>query len=271
VTTYAPQSHDPKAPLWAVTGSHLAGALVTLKDAVNAHWPRRDHASDGFIGDDRHVAEGSGSDHNPWLNHTVRAGDFDKDGIDADWFAEQLRLLGAAGDPRLAGGGYVIWNGRITKPDFSGWVDYHGDDDHSGHVHVSLSRNPAGYEDNRTPWSFFAGTAPQPAAQPQHPGRVWAPGKDATGADAGFRAHIGDEGPKIQELQHELNDFAPAYSHLEEDGVYGPQTAAVLDEFSERAAHEPQTPAGDRQALVASDGRDVGPRTARALDRHGLI
>jgi hypothetical protein len=269
VTTYAPQSTNPKDPFWAVTGSHLAGALVTFGAAVNAHWPNRDHASDGYIGDARHVAEGSGSDHNPWLNHTVRADDVDKDGIDADWLAEQLRLLGAAGDHRLVGGGYVIWNKRITKPDFSGWDPYHGADDHTGHLHLSLTRNPAGYDDNRTPWTFFAGTTAQPAAQPAHP--TWTPGKDATGSDTGFRAHYGDEGPKIEHLQHELNEFAPAYSHLVEDGVYGDQTAAVLDEFSERAAHEAATPVADRQPLIDSDGRDVGARTARALDRHGLI
>jgi hypothetical protein len=269
VTTYAPQSTDPKAPFWAVTGSHLAGALVSLGAAVNEHWPKRDHASDGFIGDARHVAEGSGSDHNPWLNHTVRAGDFDSDGINADWFAEQLRQLGAAGDPRLAGGGYVIWNRKVTAPDFSHWLDYHGADDHTGHVHVSLSRNPAGYEDARSPWAFFASTAQQPA----HPARVWAPGKDATGHDAGFRAHYGDEGPEVAELQHELNQKFPAYSHLDEDGVYGQQTAAVLDQFSERAAADPHLPAtaADRQALRDSDGRDVGPRTARALDHYGVV
>lgn len=277
MTTYAPQSTDPKAPLWAVTGSHLAGALVSLKDATNAHWPQRDHASDGYVGDLRHVAEGSRSDHNPWLNHTVRAGDFDKDGINADWFAEELRKLGAAGDPRLAGGGYVIWNGRITFPDFSGWGPYTGADDHSGHVHVSLSRNPAGYEDGRTPWAFLGAPEPQPA-HPPRPAPAPAPaddvhwsGHDATGAGDGFRAELGDEGPRIKALQHDLNQFAPAYSHLTEDGEYGHATEAVIEEFDHRAAAEPGTPAADRAPLRQADGENIGPAGARSLHRHHLV
>jgi hypothetical protein len=262
---YGPMTTDPKAPAWARQPSQLCGACETLRDSLNVHWPHRDHTSDGFIGDAAHLAAGPGTDHNPWLNHKVRAGDFDVDGIDAQWLAEQLRLLGAAGDHRLAGGGYVIYNRLITPSDFSRWLPYTGADPHTSHVHVSFSRNPAGYDD-RGPWHFL-----DVAVQPEHPGRVWAPGKDATGADAGFRAHYGDEGPKIEHLQEELNEHYPAYSHLEVDGVYGPKTAEVLDEFSERAAHEAQTPAADRAALSASDGKDVGPRTARALDSRGLI
>jgi hypothetical protein len=243
---------------------HLAGSLDVLRDAINVHWPHRDHTSDGTIGNDAHAAVGAASDHNPWLNRCVRALDVDVDGIDAGWLAEQLRLAGAAGDHRLVGGGYVIYNRQITSSDFRRWMPFNGDP-HTTHIHVSASRAAAGYED-RAPWHFL-----DVAQQPDHPGRVWAPGKDATGADAGFRAHLGDEGPKVQELQEELNDTFPAYSHLAEDGVYGPETAKVLDEFSERAAHDPSTPAGDRQALIDSDGRDVGPRTARALDHFGVL
>jgi hypothetical protein len=268
VTTYAPQTTDPKAPAWARASSHLAGSLETLRDGINVHWPHRDHASDGTIGNAAHLATGSGSDHNAWLNSTVRALDIDVDGIDAAWLAEQLRLLGAAGDHRLTGGGYVIYNRLITSSDFRRWMPYTGDDPHTAHLHVSVSRNPVGYED-RGPWHFL-----DLAQQPDHPGKV-APvtlsGHDATGADAGFRAHYGDEGPKIEHLQHELNVQYPAYSHLTEDGVYGPATSQVLDEFSERVAHEAATPAADRAPLSASDGRDVGPRTARALDRHGIV
>lgn len=272
MTTYAPQSTDPHAPLWAVTGSHLAGSLVSLSAAFNAHWPNADHTSSGFIGNAAHVAEGSASDHNPWLNHTVRAGDFDKDGINADWFAEQLRLLGAAGDPRLAGGGYVIWNGHITTPDFSSWVPYTGQDPHTSHVHVSVSRNVAGYEDGRTPWAFLDSTTPAPPHPAPAPADdVHWSGHDATGTGDSFRAHLGDEGPQIEHLQHELNTDYPQYSHLQEDGEYGHQTAAVLEEFSHRAAHETQTPAGDRPALASSDGEDVGPRTAHALHQRHLI
>lgn len=133
--------------------------LVELNDL----WPGRDTASDGTVGDARHMAEsgpngpGSGSDHNPWIVvagvGVVRARDIDKDGIDADWLAEWLRKRGAVGDPRLTGGGYVIWDKRITTPNFSGWSPYSGADDHTGHIHVSFSRNRAGF-DSTAAWNF---------------------------------------------------------------------------------------------------------------------
>lgn len=271
MTTFAPQSTDPKLPLWAVTGSHLAGAAQTLLDAVNAHWPGRDKASDGTIGDARHVAEGSGSDHNPWLNHTVRADDITAAGIDAAWLAEQLRLLGAAGDHRLAGGGYVIYNRRITLPDFSGWQPYDGGDPHTSHVHVSFSRNPAGYEDNRTPWAFLSvGPAPQPPHPPVVVDDVHWTGHDATGRGDAFRAELGDEGPEVREMQHGLNHEFPAYSHLVEDGQYGHQTQAVVEEFDHRAANDPAL-AAQREALEGADGENVGPAGAHALHHYGLI
>lgn len=281
MTTYGPQSHDPKGPLWAVTGSHLAGSLVRLSADFNAHWPAADHTSSGFIGDARHVAEGSGSDHNPWLNHCVRAGDFDKDGINADWFAESIRQLGAAGDRRLNPDGYVIWNGRWAGT-VTGWAwrPYTGADNHSGHVHVSVGRDVAGYEDGATPWAFLVGPEPAPPVHPPAPAPAPAPGNDdvhhtghdATGEGDSFRAELGDSGPRVAHMQQELHDFAPAYAgNLPVTGFYGHQTEAVVDEFDHRAAEERTTPAADRQPLRSADGQNVGPAGARALHRHGLV
>jgi hypothetical protein len=132
-----------------------ARALEKLRAEINAKWPTRDHASDGVLGDARHAAAGSASDHNPWIQvagvGVVRGLDVDVDGIDAAWLFEYLRALGAAGDPRLAGGGYLILNGKITAPDFRSVRDYDGPDPHTGHLHVSFSRNPAGF-DSPDPW-----------------------------------------------------------------------------------------------------------------------
>lgn len=264
MTTYGPQTTDPNAPAWARTGSHLAGALDVLRDAINVHWPQRDHTSDGTIGDTAHLATGTASDHNPWLGNAVRALDVDVDGIDAGWLAEQLRLLGDAGDHRLTGGGYVIYNRQITASDFRRWMPYTGADPHTSHVHISVSQNVAGYED-RSPWHFL-----DIAQQPEHPGRVYPPGHDATGRGETFRAEVGDQGPEVAELQHDLNRFAPAYSHLEEDGVYGPQTAAVVAEFDHRAGNDPAL-ADRHDALEGADGQNVGPAGAHALNHYGLI
>lgn len=275
MTTYAAQTTNPKAPEWGRTESRLCGALVTLKAQLNAANPNRDKTSDGFIGDARHLAAGTASDHNPWWHNLVRGGDFDKDGINADWLAEQLRLAGAAGDARLTGGGYVIWNGHITTPDFQHWVPYTGDP-HTGHVHVSMSRHD-GCEDTR-PWAFL--TLAAPVAPPADPGPirpappapaapVWT-GPDARGAGEAFRADLGNNGGRVQAMQRELNRIFPAYSRLEEDGEYGPLTAGVIAEFCHRAAQDPNTPEGDRAGLEQSDGQNVGPRGARAFLRYGV-
>lgn len=258
---------------------HLAGSLVALRDAVNAHWPHRDRTSDGTIGDAAHQKVGSASDHNPWLNNTVRAMDIDKDGIDAAWLAEQLRLTGMHGDPRLVGGGYVIYNHQITAPDFSHWTPYDGSDPHTSHIHVSVTRNPSGYEYGG-PWAFMAiaPAAPQvpqpiPVPAPAPEDDIHWTGEDATGDGVTFRAEIGDQGPRIRELQRELNENFPAYSDLVEDGDYGHKTAAVIEEFAHREAIDPATPPPpeDVPGLLGADGLNVGPRIARGLHRDGLI
>ena len=141
-------------------GWRNCAASMTLVGEINARWPRRDKASDGTIGDAAHASRNS--DHNPWVvvagTGVVRARDIDKDGIDAPWLAEWLRRRGEAGDPRLTGGGYVIFNRRITSPDFRGWRAYTGSNPHVAHVHVSFSRNAAGF-DSRAPWGLGGGTA----------------------------------------------------------------------------------------------------------------
>jgi hypothetical protein len=300
VTTAPP--HPAKA---TATDWHLAGALVSLKASVDRQWPKRDKASDGGIGDAAHQKRGSASDHNPWLNNTVRAYDFDADGINAAWLAEQLRLAGQRGDRRLAGGpttddnGYVIYNGHITAPDFSRWVPYGGSNPHTKMVHVSVTRDPGGYED-AGPWGFLAAAPLHPPAEASrpapatngrgpHPGNTAAeapypdddpvvdepgfpdPGQDAHGTGAGFRAQIGNVGAGVRRLQEGLNTFAPRYSHLAVDGDYGPETAAVVEDFARRVADgDPGCPDGDREGLRAADGNTVGPRIARAFQRVGI-
>jgi hypothetical protein len=76
----------------------------------------------------------------------VRARDITAQGIDAAWLAEYLRAVGGRGDRRLRNGGYVIFNRRITKPDFSGWKVYTGTSPHTAHIHVSFSRDQAGFD-----------------------------------------------------------------------------------------------------------------------------
>lgn len=133
-------------------------ASVVLAQEVNGLWPGRDKSSDGTIGDANHASRKS--DHNPWIKDpngvgVVRARDIDEDldgkvantGPDAEPLFTQLLSLAKKGDPRLNGGGYLIYESKIYS-DRNGWVarKYTGPNPHNHHIHVSFSLNPAGYD-----------------------------------------------------------------------------------------------------------------------------
>lgn len=58
---------------------YLAPSLAVLRAEINARWPGRDKASDGWIGDTAH--QSTRSDHNPNSRGSVNAIDIDEDGI----------------------------------------------------------------------------------------------------------------------------------------------------------------------------------------------
>jgi hypothetical protein len=206
--------------------------LTALRNAINARWPNRDRTSDGTIGDAAHATRAS--DHNPWIvvngAGVVRALDVDRDGIDAAWLAEQLRLLGAAGDARLTGGGYVIYNRRITRADWAGWSVYTGSNPHTAHVHVSFSRGANGFDDARG-WSFLSGGSQPASGRPT--------------------LQLGSKGDAVRELQRTLNAWYPSMARLTIDGDFGTATKARVTYVQRRLGLE-------------ADGI-VGPRTWAAL------
>lgn len=139
----------------------LAHSLAVLRGEVDLRWPGRSKISDGTIGDAAHASRDS--DHNPWVLDSahvgvVRAIDITADGIEADTYAEHLRLLGEGGDRRLDDGGYVIWNRRIASAT-SGWQwrSYSGSNPHTSHIHLSVSRTPDGYDSDRS-WGIGSTT-----------------------------------------------------------------------------------------------------------------
>jgi hypothetical protein len=153
------------SPAWRV-----ARSLLTLRSEIEARWPNRDRRSDGFIGNAEHATRSS--DHNPWVKlagvGVVRAFDVDKDltgkgtdalpperAVEATWLAEHVRALGKAGDPRLVGGGYVIWNRRIAS-EVAGWSwrPYSGVNAHAHHLHVSVTRNSPAF-DSASSWGVL--------------------------------------------------------------------------------------------------------------------
>lgn len=130
-----------------MTTPYLAPSLVVLRDEINALYPRRDKASDGWLGDAAHQARPSS--HNPNAEGVVRALDTDIDDNDPghDLRAEILRA--AIGDPRVW---YVISNGVIYSRTH-GFEPraYTGPNGHFHHVHVSLIEERWAWLDT-SPW-----------------------------------------------------------------------------------------------------------------------
>lgn len=130
----------------------LCASLVALRGDVDAAFPGRDRASDGWVADANHPAT---SDHQPDADGVVHAVDIDEN-LSAEFGS--LSLLGehlrAKKDPRML---YAIYEGRILrsypKPELNllawEWGTYTGTDPHAGHMHISANRDLA---DDGTSW-----------------------------------------------------------------------------------------------------------------------
>lgn len=146
----------------------VAESLLKLRDQINDAYPNRNKGSDGTIGDEAHQAEGTSSDHNPFVKDrdgvgVVRALDITHDpanGVDTYAMADRLR---ASGDRRIS---YGISRGRIYfgagNPNAANrlplytWRAFDGDP-HNDHMHVSVSKTQDVYDNDR-PW---VGVTPQ--------------------------------------------------------------------------------------------------------------
>lgn len=135
--------------------AYRAPCLEVLVREVNARWPNRDRASDGWIGDTSHQARPT-SDHNPAppVTGVVRAQDIDKDGINMN-----AVLNAVVGDHRVQ---YVIFNGSWCGRDTGwAWRPYYGTNPHDKHVHISI-RHGAQYENDTQSWGIAASTVSNP-------------------------------------------------------------------------------------------------------------
>lgn len=125
----------------------LAPSLVVLRDEVNALFPRRDKASDGWLGDTAHQARPSS--HNPNAQGIVRGLDVDVDDNDPTRDLRQLVVAAAIADERTW---YVISNGVIySRTHNFAARTYTGANSHFKHVHISLLEEPAAWNDTQ-PW-----------------------------------------------------------------------------------------------------------------------
>jgi hypothetical protein len=124
----------------------LCKAGQQLREQIDDSFPDRDRTSDGWIGDARHSARASASDHNPDANGIVRAIDIDRDlsgkakpDLMPD-LADQIRLCAKRKQDagRIA---YIIFDGRIASSKKAwAWRTYDGLNRHVKHVHISFTK-----------------------------------------------------------------------------------------------------------------------------------
>lgn len=173
-----------------------------LRDATE-HWPDRNRASDGIMGDARHQA--TKSDHNDG-----NAFDLTHDpthGVDCATISRQV-----IDDTRVT---YVIFNRQIYNRARAteGWRAYTGSNPHDHHMHVSIrpeSRNTL----TAWPWSNGGSTTSAPA-----PGSTAYPGSPL---------RQGSRGPSIRTMQQRLKDRGHT---ITVDGDFGSKTHSVVVRF----------------------------------------
>lgn len=136
---------------------YLAPSLVDLRDEINAAYPDRDKASDGWIGDTSHSARVS--DHNPDYadGGVVRAIDVDKDGIDVNKLINVLK-----GDSRV---NYFIFNGKIYGASKFAARTYTGSNKHTKHIHISIKHSKAAEAGGA--WGYSGGAIKPVASKPK--------------------------------------------------------------------------------------------------------
>lgn len=151
--------------LEAVRRWRAAKSLLQLRRQVDAAFPRRNKASDGTIGDQRHCGGGGRSDHCPNIRDggvgVVTAIDITHDpnsGCDAQKIVDAIR---SDRDERVK---YIIWNRKIFNSKAIGgaapWEGrrYNGANPHTKHVHISVLPTKARYDDV-SEWSIGTNAA----------------------------------------------------------------------------------------------------------------
>jgi len=125
--------------------ARLCKGGVKLRDQINRRWPKRDKASDGWIGDRAHSERIS--DHNPNKAGVVHAIDIDEglgtyaNGRTARLLANQILDYAASGLPGASRLKYVVYENRIASGTYrkTWWKWRHGNWGHEAHIHVSFT------------------------------------------------------------------------------------------------------------------------------------
>lgn len=128
--------------------ARLCKGGMKLRDMVDDRWPRRDRASDGWIGDSAHADRKS--DHNPNAKGIVHAIDIDENmgkgkarqGGNAKKLADQIVQYAASTAPGAKRVKYVVYERRIASGTYQRtWWKWRMDKDygHTQHIHVSFT------------------------------------------------------------------------------------------------------------------------------------
>lgn len=161
----------------------------------------------------------------------------------------------------VIGGNYGLWlakyDGTQTAPAVSGWgaaamkqyTDAGGVPGIAGPTDLDVFYGDAAAlrAYGASGWQPAPPPPPAPPPAPSFDVRAW-------------RAHAGDTGQVFAHLQAWANRMFPAYASTPitpTAASYGPQTVRFLAEFCRRVG-------------IASDGRDIGPKTAAALYAQGF-
>lgn len=143
--------------------ARLCAAGVSLRDQVNERFPKRDKASDGWIGDSAHAARAS--DHNPDSKGVVHAIDIDEDfGAPGDSMKLANQLVSLARDGKDGGRlKYVVYEDKIASGTYSDtfWQWRGSGYGHDKHIHVSFT-NRADNDGHKFNLSIFD---PAPAGE----------------------------------------------------------------------------------------------------------
>ena len=125
-------------------------ATAALLAQINALFPNRSKASDGWIGDTAHAQRKS--DHNPDADGTVDAIDITHDPVKGVDIAKLVNVLIAGKDRRVA---YIIANGEIISGNAGpqAWVRrrYSGANKHTKHLHISVLDK---FQNDTSPWAL---------------------------------------------------------------------------------------------------------------------
>lgn len=223
-------------------------SLKVLLTQINRLAPNRSKASDGWIGDVKHMSRHS--DHNPEPDGTVDARDFTNDpngGLDTQKLCD---AIAASKDPRVS---YMICNGKIMAgrkgPKPWVWRKYNGSNGHYHHAHISVLDDG---QDDKTPWSIEAAFKKSAS--------------DAlTKKQVNSVMHRGSKGEFVEELQ--VNLVRLGFGPLTADGDFGESTEKAVRAFQRAKGLVPDGWAGPRTLEMIGkelENKKLAPKVEKA-------